>query len=133
MTDPSTLSPLQQAAIARKVLEAEVISRAWADESFRAKLEAQPAAALAEAGLAVPDGMSVTVTPEPAGTIALIIPPAPATQASDEELDAVAGGGLLDEGKCRLVERTKHDSTTAFLGGVCLVMGSYLGLSWGWG
>jgi hypothetical protein len=133
MNEPNALTPLQQAAIARKVLEAEVVSRAWSDETFRAKLEAHPAATLAEAGLPVPDGLNVAVVSEPPGTITLTIPAAPDTRASDEELAAVAGGGLLDEGKCRLIERTKRDSTTQFLGGVALVMGSYLGLSWGWG
>ena len=134
MSEKPALTLHQQAALARKVLEAEVVSRAWADESFRAKLEADPASVLAEAGLAVPEGVKVIVVTESPGNITLTIPPAPSNETSDEELQAVAGGGVLEDGKCNFIEgaRRHGDVCTAFawLGAIS---GSIVGFSWGYG
>jgi hypothetical protein len=142
MNEPNALTPLQQAAIARKLLEAEVVSRAWSDETFRAKLESQPGVALAEAGTPAPDGMSVQVVFEEPGTIHLVLPPKPAAggaEASDEELEAVAGGGIIENGKCSSWDNVTNQRNAGKIGDfdefVLKAFGSLSaiwGVSWGY-
>lgn len=90
-----------------KAIEATLIARAWEDEDFRATLLRDPAAAVAQAGLALPKGVALKVVEaragvrvEPApGVHTLVLPARPAVGESDdfelsfEELDAVAGSG----------------------------------------
>lgn len=136
----SQLSPLQKKAVGRKLLEAEIIARAWEDDAFRAKLETDPAAALAEAGLPVPQGRKIKVTTEAPGTLTLPLPqtPAEAGELEDTDLDAVAGGGLIQNGRCELTNTVADEyrygnmltQGAALLGaGVAAVFGG----SWGWG
>lgn len=134
------LSPLQQAATSRKLIEAEIISRAWADEAFRGKLEADPASALAETGLPVPQGKTVKVVAETPGVLTLVIPPLPVQteEANDDELAAVAGGGLVENGKCKMYDQIKtekkHGNTfTEGLLYFCAGATAITGISWGWG
>lgn len=79
---------------------------------------------------------------EEPGTIQLVLPPKPSTgdvEASDAELEAVAGGGIISTGKCeaweyadRGVREGKHDSThQLFVKGVTAVA-ALIGVSWGW-
>ena len=54
---------------------AKVVARAWSDEAFKTQLLNEPAAALAAAGVEVPDGMTVKVVenadrPAPSGPAA---------------------------------------------------------------
>lgn len=136
MTSPKDFkpSPLQQAATSRKLIEAEIISRAWEDGAFRTRLEADPAKALAEAGIPLPEGKTIRVIPEEPGTIRITLPPKPAAtpEAGDDELAAVAGGGLIENGKCQHYEDAKKRGTGLFFAGVTLAWGSILGISWGW-
>lgn len=135
-----TLTPLQKAAASRKLVEAEIISRAWTDEDFRGKLAANPAAALAEAGIPVPAGKTIRIVEEEPGVLTLILPAAPALseEASDDELAAVAGGGLIDHGKCQAwdlseKERAKgNGGWSAFFKTVTVITGA-VGVSWGYG
>lgn len=41
---------------------AQVIAKSWSDQDYRKKVERDPAAVLAEMGVALPDGVMVTVT-----------------------------------------------------------------------
>jgi hypothetical protein len=136
--EKNTLTPLQKAATSRKLIEAEILARAWTDEAFRGKLEADPAAALAEAGFPSPEGRTVQVIPETPGALTLVIPPAPAfsAEASDAELESVAGGGLVQNGKCELYEEGKKGSpndASGFGAGIKLGLGAAFGASWLWG
>lgn len=147
------LSPLEEEAINRKLVEAEIIALAWADEAFRAKLEADPAAALSEAGILLPEGKTICVLREEPGSVQIVLPSKPpiAAEANDAELAAAAGGGLLNDGKCELYDKIsgKHDIqndlygrpqltntevgiSRVLLGGVAGVF-ALGGLSWGWG
>lgn len=77
-TQKSTqLTPLQKVAVSRKLLEAEIIARAWEDDAFRAKLESNPAAALTEAGLPLPENKTIQVIVEAPDVLTLILPPSP--------------------------------------------------------
>lgn len=131
----NTLTSLQKAAASRKLIEAEIIARAWTDDGFRARLEADPAAALVEAGFPAPDGKVVTITHEAPGSLVLVIPPAPtSSEASDAELDSVAGGGVILDGKCALYEEGKKKNfSEGFADGIKLGLGGAFGASWMWG
>jgi hypothetical protein len=132
MSEQPNLTPHQQAAIARKVLEADVVARAWSDPEFLASLEADPKAALASAGIPVGEATRVVVTRETPGTITLTIPRAPTGEASDDELQAVAGGALFGKGECTMLNRAwqaklRGDNLEAFAnalgGGLAVAVG----------
>ncbi len=72
---------------------AKVVARAWSDEAFKAQLLSDPAAALKEAGVAVPDGVTVEVVENTETLFHLVLPPRPDEELSDEALEKVAGGG----------------------------------------
>ncbi len=71
---------------------AKVVARAWSDEAFKAQLLSDPAAALKEVGVAVPEGVEVKVVENTATLFHLVLPPRPDEELSDEALDKVAGG-----------------------------------------
>jgi hypothetical protein len=67
-----------------------ILSRAAADGEFRARLIADPKAAIAaEAGTTVPEGFNVVVHEDSATTAHLVLPPSP--ELTDAELELVAG------------------------------------------
>lgn len=81
----------------RNELVEKVIEKAWRDEAFKAQLLKDPAAALQQLNIPIPPGANVQVHEENANTLHLVIPQDPAkTQLSDQDLDAVSGGGTLD-------------------------------------
>lgn len=94
-----------------KKLEASLISRAWENPAFRALLLRDPHAALAQAGLELPSGMTLKIVESTAavrdetssGVHYLVLPPKASLDESDEfeladeELDSVAGGAQLTE------------------------------------
>ena len=56
----------------------EIVARAWADDDYRVRLLAGPPAALREAGLEVPDGMTISVVCESSPNHrTLVLPPKP--------------------------------------------------------
>ena len=69
-----------------------LVARTWSDPAFKARLLAAPAAALAEQGIELPPGVEVRVHENSAALVHLALPPKPAEELSDEQLDAVAGG-----------------------------------------
>ena len=75
----------------------KIIARAWRDPAFKAKLLADPQATLKEAGVAVPAGVKVTVVENTDSHFHLVLPPKPAGELSDAELDKVAGGMSAEE------------------------------------
>ncbi len=71
-----------------------MIARAWSDAEFKAKLLSDPHAALAEAGVDLPDGLNVKVLEDSADTQHLVLPAVPknAGELSIDELQEVAAG-----------------------------------------
>ena len=68
-----------------------ILSRADEDGDFRARLIADPKAAIsAEIGADIPDVFDITVHEDSATTAHLVLPPSPAL--TDAELEMVAGG-----------------------------------------
>ena len=70
----------------------KIIARAWRDPAFKAKLIADPHATLKEAGVAMPEGVTVKVVENTDTHYNLVLPPRPSGELSDEALDKVAGG-----------------------------------------
>lgn len=70
----------------------KVVARAWRDPSFKAKLVADPQAALKDAGVSVPPGVKLTVVENTDTHIHVVLPPKPTGDLSDEALDKVVGG-----------------------------------------
>ena len=71
----------------------QVVAKAWSDSAFKAKLLKDPQAALVEAGVEVPAGVSVKVVVETETTRYFILPlPPPEGDLSEEALEKVAGG-----------------------------------------
>ena len=72
-------------------LKDQILSRAAEDGDFRARLIADPKAAIsAETGHTVPDGFDVMVHEESATTAHVVLPPSPAM--TEDELKMVSGG-----------------------------------------
>lgn len=55
----------------------EVISRAWSDPAFKARLEADPAAVLREAGVPVPKDMRIVLVENTPAVMHMVLPLAP--------------------------------------------------------
>ena len=72
-------------------LRARILSRAGEDGDFRARLVADPKAAVAdEVGVTVPEGFNVVVHEESATTAHLVLPPSP--ELTEADLAMAAGG-----------------------------------------
>lgn len=78
-------------------LYAKIITRAWKDQKFKAKLLSNPRAAFKEMGLEIPENIQVKVVEERPNsfTFVLPMPGAGIGEMSDQELEKlVAGAGL---------------------------------------
>jgi hypothetical protein len=95
----------------RAEVERRLVERSLHDEEFRQRLLADPKAAVEEElGIQLPAEVQVRVVEETADTIYLALPSASAlgeggNSLSDQELEAVAGGGLA-EATCEYTEST---------------------------
>lgn len=68
-----------------------ILNRAAQDRDFRARLMADPKAAIsAEIGTNIPEGFDVAVHEDSATTFHLVLPPSP--ELTEAELQVVAGG-----------------------------------------
>lgn len=71
-----------------------IVSRAWSDAEFKARLLASPAEVLGEFGLVAPQGATCRVVEDTATCRHLVLPQPPAARAlTEDDLDQVAGGG----------------------------------------
>src|SRR6188768_2313617 len=71
----------------------QLIAKCWADEGFKQKLLADPAATLKADGVELPAGLSVKALENTDKLFHLVIPAKPSGAMSDDELADVAGGG----------------------------------------
>ena len=68
-----------------------ILTRAAEDGEFRARLIADPKAAIsAETGAAIPEGFAVVVHEDSATTAHLVLPPSP--ELTEAEMESVVGG-----------------------------------------
>ncbi len=72
----------------------KVIARAWTDAAYKAKLLSDPRAALAEAGVEIPEGVTVKVVENTADIQHLVLPVAPdnAKELSLDQVNRLAAG-----------------------------------------
>jgi hypothetical protein len=71
----------------------QLVAKTWADEVFKKRLIADPAAVLKEAGLEVPEGVKVKVVEDTDTVMHLVLPPKPSEdELSEEQLSQAAGG-----------------------------------------
>ena len=73
----------------------KVVAKAWADEDFKAKLLADPKTVLKGNGVEIPQDVEILVVENTDKIVHLILPPEPAGQLSEEELEVVNGGSSL--------------------------------------
>ena len=80
----------------------QLIAKCWADEGFKRKLLADPAATLKAAGAQLPAGLSIKAVENTDKVFHLVIPAQP-TDLSDEDLDEVAAGyiGKISSSNCQ--------------------------------
>ena len=91
---------------------ARIVARAWSDEAFKQRLLADPATVLKEYGIPVSDGVQVHVHEASATQLHLVLPPRPAGvthQLSEEQLEALAGGGAIAGGESAYQEMWAQD------------------------
>ncbi|WP_300163885.1 NHLP leader peptide family RiPP precursor [Solidesulfovibrio sp.] len=71
---------------------ARIVAKAWADEAFKERLMASPAAVLAQEGFEVPQGMAMTVVEASDGQGWLVLPRK--ALADDPEAEARIAAGI---------------------------------------
>lgn len=86
------LPPLTQDNAALKEHAERIIAKAWADDAFKARLLADPAAVAAAEGTAVPAGVKIVVHENKAGELHFVLPELSREEISDGALEAVVGG-----------------------------------------
>ena len=87
----------------RAEIERTLVQRSLEDEEFRQRLLDDPKGTVEqELGTPLPEGVEVRVVEESADTIYLVLPSASPVgdggELSDQDLEAVAGGGATDAG-----------------------------------
>jgi hypothetical protein len=99
----------------------QLIAKCWADESFKKKVLANPAATLRAEGLEIPAGVSYVAHENTEKMVHLIIPAKP-TDLSDEDLrDVVAGvaGGAGQPMPIAVNSQNSQSCQWTGLGGAC--------------
>jgi hypothetical protein len=70
----------------------QIVAKAWADEEFKARLLADPAAVLQSEGISIPAGVELRAVENTPEVMYISLPPKPSEELSDEQLNQVAGG-----------------------------------------
>jgi hypothetical protein len=73
----------------------KAVARAWSDADYKARLLADSAGALGEAGVDVPAGVTVKVVENTGDTLHLVLPARPEGELTDEELEQASGGRTI--------------------------------------
>lgn len=78
----------------REQIEANLVTKAWNDNSFKQKLINKPKFAIAEEGINLPENIEVKVIEETPRTFYIVIPQPPMEdeELSEADLESVAGG-----------------------------------------
>ena len=76
-----------------RIAWSKVVARAWNDDEFKQRLLGEPAAVMKEAGLDVPEGVSVSIAEQRPDELRLLLPARPKDMGLDDEtLENIAGG-----------------------------------------
>ncbi len=60
-----------------------MVERAWSDDAYKARLLEDSTAVMREAGIDIPDGITVKVVEDTANLVHIIMPPKPQSHGSD--------------------------------------------------
>jgi len=71
---------------------AQIVTRAWSDEGFKARLLREPAQVLREHGISVPDDVEIRVVENTDRIVHLVLPPRPQEELTEEQLARISGG-----------------------------------------
>ena len=90
----------------RKDFEAEIIARAWKDESFKAKLLKDPKVVMQEevtklGGPRLPEDIKITILEESPKNVYMVLPATPLTKGAkltDDQLQGAVGGTNVLQG-----------------------------------
>ena len=78
-------------------MRTQIVDKAEADAGFRAQLIQDPKATIGtELGVTIPESLAIKVHEETGETVHLVLPPA--SQLSEGDLQAVAGGRWISQG-----------------------------------
>ena len=92
-----------------------IVAKAWADESFKKRLFANPTAVLKEHGLEVDPGIQVKIVEDTDTLHHLMLPPKPSeAELSEEELEMVAGGISWTRWLCFGCQKSQGPTTRNF-------------------
>jgi hypothetical protein len=76
----------------------KVITKAWSDPEYKARLKADPKAALAEAGVDVKEGIEIEVHENTEKTIHVVLLASPAGETiSEQELEQISAGNVFHD------------------------------------
>src|SRR5688500_11575601 len=100
----------------KPALLGKVIARAWRDPEFKAKLVADPKAALQEAAMTCSADVNVRAVEDPETHSHFVLPPKPTGALSEEALDHVAGGACF-RGQPQVLHCSKDDGVTGHYNG----------------
>lgn len=78
----------------------KIIAKCWADEGFKQKLLADPAATLKAEGMELPPGLSVKALENITGEMFYLVIPAKPTDLTEEDLIQLKTMGTIDGPKC---------------------------------
>lgn len=76
----------------------QLLAKCWADEGFKNKMLADPAATMKAEGVEPPAGVTIKVVENTDKVMYLTLPVRP-TDLSDDDLEKVAGGGVVGDVK----------------------------------
>jgi hypothetical protein len=96
-----------------------ILTKCWADSSFKQQLLADPAAVLKAEGVDIPAGYTVHVLENTDKIINYVLPPNPNAELSDSELESVAGGkgavpGFVSISRQEMQKMGMHDATRGY-------------------
>jgi len=97
-----------------------ILTKCWADASFKKKLLIDPTAILKAEGIEIPTGYTIRVLENTDKVINYVLPPNPNAELSDSELESVAGGkaalppGISSISREEMQKLGMHDATRGY-------------------
>jgi hypothetical protein len=74
----------------------QIVAKAWADETFKKRLLAEPAKVLHEYGMQMPQGIQPKIVEDTDRICYLKLPAKPSGELSEEDLSQIAAAGTSD-------------------------------------
>jgi len=92
------------AEVSQELAWSQLIARAWTDDEFKQRLQADPRGVLAEHGIDMPEDVEINIMEDTKNVRHIILPPPPAEELMEEDLAGSAAycycGGCYRCGRC---------------------------------